>query len=321
MYNGKFPKLDDKLLSIYPLPKKVFYNNWQVIELFEARNFQIQKATKFIKSQLEAIYTLWFLCLEIFLKIKRIKIGGRIYHYAMDKLFEIHDAKIEINPQILSSVIFLVGYFQDNIFLEKLLKKYKKKIDSRNLKGLLLSKFYGGFLLRNDFERNAAKQELTKEEILERIKIPRSISTHFETNEFCSTCGMYIPEEAIFAKFEKRISKVEIECPNPVCRTQFQPRFHCQTLKMRGQSEEKFAKSLIAPLRLLKKVGDFLFVRKEKELFDEEKGKVLYWNLLFYFNFTSLPAFFMIKGGFGSVDLWNLAMVYLNNYYVSQGRF
>jgi hypothetical protein len=51
----------------------------------------------------------------------------------------------------------------------------------------------------------------------------------------------------------------------------------------------------LSPLRLLKKVGDFLFVRKEQVLFDQLKSSHLYWNILFWFNFMGLPSFFVQK--------------------------
>jgi len=129
---------------------------------------------------------------------------------------------------------------------------------------------------------------------------------------------MYIPEELILAKFSSDCSVQMIECPNLVCKAKFQPKFNVLKLREKGQSNEKERHKLLSPLRLLRKVGDFLFVRNEEELFNPEKSGHLYWNVLFWCNFMGLPSFFIQEKL--DAQTYNFGIVYIDQYSVSLGK-
>lgn len=289
LYDGNFPKLTDQYFTDRT-SKAVNYNNWTILKYFESgRNLKSLYQSKLAKCMFESINTLWFVCLEIFIKNKSIKLNNTLYNYAFDKVFNIHSEGQMINIQILMTVAYLNGYFSSLEDYNKLTRKYKKIISKFNLTCGLLAKYYTGMRHRADFE-NRHKLRSVEEP---KFEIPVSVRSHFETNLFCSKCNMYIPEELILAKFSPNPSEQMIECPNLVCKFKFQPKFNTLKLKEKGQSNEKKRYKLLSPLRLLKKVGDFLFVRKEFDLFNPDKSNHLYWNLLFWFNFMGLPSFFV----------------------------
>lgn len=318
MYNGKFPKFDPGLLEI-PVESGAgeVRCTWRLMQNFTSeRDFQSLKEKDWINVFLEAIYTLWYGTLEMFIKSKDILIKDKIYIYACKKLWELKDSKIFINPQILLSTAFLTGYFNDEETFSKTLEKFKKTIQKFNLKCSLFSQFYNGACTRKQFDTTYLKKRNSS--LASNIKIPSSISTHYETNEFCTQCGMYIPEEFIFAMFDRSLKTIKIDCPNKNCNGRFEPKFNCVGLKVKGQSDNRKSVRLLSPVRLVKKLNDFLFENFEKEIFNKKKSGFLYWNILFYFNFMGLPAFYVEKDM--SREVFNFSMVYLDHYFVSQGK-
>ena len=198
LYNSTFPKLLEDYFTKKNPTKSLSSNNWDILKMFlSARNIQGLQEGKLVKCFFESINTLWYVCLEIFIKNKTIQIDDSLYSYAFNKVFNIEAEGQMINMQILSTVAYLNGYFGNQNDFDKLTRKYSKTITAMNFKCGLQAKYYTGMKHKNDFLK------LFKEEKndLACYKIPTSVSTHFETNQFCSVCNMYIPEELILAKF------------------------------------------------------------------------------------------------------------------------
>ena len=58
------------------------------MELFETdRNIKALYQAKLAKSMFEAINTIWFVCLKIFISNKDIQINDTLYNYAFEKVF------------------------------------------------------------------------------------------------------------------------------------------------------------------------------------------------------------------------------------------
>lgn len=322
LYKGKFPKMDEEFLSTPQNPSKIQkLENWRIMQTFASeRDFQFMKEKEWTKTFLEAIQTLWYVSLEIFVQTKKIRIKNEIYLFSCKKLWKLKDDKYFINSQILLSISFLSGYFEDDETFNKIQQKFKKNILKLNLKCALIAKFYSGNRTRKRFDDEYFKQK-SPEKKIEKPKIPKSISTHFETNEFCAQCNIYIPEEFIFSMFDRSLKTIKIDCPNKNCNNRFEPKFNFVQLKVKGQADMDDRRSLrlISPIRLVKKINEFLMGCDPEGIFYEEKSGSLYWNLLFYFNLTSLPGFFMEKEV--NREVFNFSIVYLDNYYVSQRKF
>ena len=87
LYNGTFPKLEEKYFSDRTA-KAVCYDNWNIFEMFKSeRRVEALYSTKLAKCMFEAINTLWFVCLEIFVRNKKIQMNDALYTYAFDKVF------------------------------------------------------------------------------------------------------------------------------------------------------------------------------------------------------------------------------------------
>lgn len=318
LYQGKFPKLDEELLEEPEIIeiKNQSSKSWRIMQKFVSeRDFQLLKDKEWTKVFLEAINTIWFVCLEIYIKVKPIRIKNEIYLYACQKLWELREQNFFINIQILLSTCFLAGFFEDDETFNKINHKFKKQVSNFNLKCTLISRFYSGVRHRKKFDKDFFKEKVKK---ISHLKIPNSISTHFETNEFCAQCGIYIPEEFIFGMFDRSLKTIKIDCPNKECKNRFEPKFNFVTLKVEGQADDRRSLRLINPVRLLKKINDFLFENCESEIFNEKKSEFLYWNILFYFNLASLPGFYIED--YITREVYNFSVIYLDNYYVSEGK-
>jgi len=100
----------------------------------------------------ESVNTLWYVCLEIFVKHKLVKINSVLYSYAFDKVFNLDSEGQMVNIQILMTVAFLNGYFHSEEDFNKLSRKYKKTISKFNLNCGMLAKYYSGMKKKIDFE-------------------------------------------------------------------------------------------------------------------------------------------------------------------------
>ncbi len=89
LYNGSFPKLIEGYFA-KRTNKSVSYNNWKLHENYlSERTLTGQSEVKLTKFMFESINTLWFCCLEIFIKNKEIEINSELYEYAFNKVFQI----------------------------------------------------------------------------------------------------------------------------------------------------------------------------------------------------------------------------------------
>ena len=145
------------------------------------------------------------------------------------------------------------------------------------------------------------------------VNIPNSIAYYFETNEFCSVCGTYIPEELVFSKFTQKFKESFIDCANFQCQARFKGKFNTINLDRNGDDNQRSSYDLYSPINLLLDLDEEFKFYSYTRLFSKECS-TLYWNILFYMNLLGLPAFFIEQKI--SQKILDFSLIFINNYQI-----
>lgn len=242
---------------------------------------------KWARTNIEMIHTVWFLCLKIFLQTDHQPAYASLAVFAYDKIIEMEADRIHPRLDCLKSVAFLLGIFRESAKLQRIIRKFAKKIEENGQLASIYSEFTKGLLAQkksnnvsSELKRNEANLEPTKSsENLEAKKdpfdlIPVAIKSEFSTNVHCPKCGTNIPLELILARMSKNPEKELSVCPNQACRCEYEPKFDWIFLKqctptMMTQESVK----LMSPLNLLLQTKQFLEVNEPVQLMDVRFGK------------------------------------------------
>ena len=286
---------------------------------------------KWARCNLEILFTVWLTCLRVSTVKGVYHCFSELVSFAFNRFIELEVDKVDINSEMIKSLAFLLGVFNDQMRFQKLFKKNTKVIDEHGqsiavysdfLKGTKVTKKQVDPSLKHVKYSSGVKKRDYTEEQMQAIDlkdadeyqrdnmIPLGVKSHFETNTFCSKCGTYIPEEIILARIQKDFKQTRALCPNQACNYEYEPFFSCLFLKEIGPHKTKEAIKLQSPLRLFIITKEFLETREAIDLFDPEVSGDLYWNLLFYFNFMNLPSYFMDLNSHPHIEELNSKMLH-----------
>jgi len=267
-------------------PKSYLYK-WNIFEYFLGdRDLEKIKTKKWGHILIEASYTIWLIMLEIYLRRSKEEKSIMLYSYAYEYFMDHYNTMFEVNFQMLLSLVYMAGRFKKPHDLVFIANKFKKLIADRNLLPTLICRYKQG-------EASVCIYEMEESDL---DGIPNSIKSHFEINEFCMTCGMFIPEEFVFAQFQSDWKSPSIFCPNKACQKQYFPKFSITTLRWNDQPFQPNSANLYNPLKLLITLEECLNRETDEFIiFDQEKMFDVYWNNLFYSSLLNLPSFFAQK--------------------------
>ena len=244
---------------------------------------------KWARSNLEILYTIWFMSLKIFLSRKVLPSSINLVTLAYDKFIEMENEKIHTNLQIVKAMAYMLGIFRE---VKKFQRIFNKSSALTEEKGQVLAVYseyvrglqvqlepvdptlkavkYSGSTKRNEYtmEQIGSFQVIQEDEEKRDELIPVSVKSHFETNAFCVKCGTYIPEEIILARIQKDFKKTRAVCPNQACQYEYEPVFNIMFLKEKGSNKMPTPTKLHSPLRLFILLKDFLRDHDQHDLFD-----------------------------------------------------
>lgn len=154
---------------------------------FNLKKLGSMKEEKWVLANLEAIFVIWFVCLEIFLqKTNCLHLNKVLLTYAEKKLKQYSKShNLEAKAQTLISLSFLIGFCEDLQAFENLKKIYKSLIKKKGLVGIISKKYVAGRnrrheILKTEQNHKSTEQIEEKSELnLETAKIPNSVSFFF----------------------------------------------------------------------------------------------------------------------------------------------
>jgi hypothetical protein len=244
---------------------------------------------KWARTNLEILYTVWFIALRVFLSRKVLPSSINLVTLAYDKFIEMESEKIHTNLQIVKAMAYMLGIFREVKKFQRIFNKSSALTEEKGQVLAVYSEYIRGLQVQLEpvdptlkaikYASSAKKSEqsaeqsesmqLTHEDEEKRDElIPVSVKSHFETNAFCVKCGTYIPEEIILARILKDFKKTRAVCPNQACQYEYEPLFNGMFLKEKGSNKLPTPTKLHSPLRLFVLLRDFLQDHDPRDLFD-----------------------------------------------------
>lgn len=244
---------------------------------------------KWARTNLEILYTVWFIALRVFLSRKVLPSSINLVTLAYDKFIEMESEKIHTNLQIVKAMAYMLGIFREVKKFQRIFNKSSALTEEKGQVLAVYSEYIRGLQVQLEpvdptlkaikyasstkkSEQSAEQSEsmqLTHEDEEKRDElIPVSVKSHFETNAFCVKCGTYIPEEIILARILKDFKKTRAVCPNQACQYEYEPVFNVMFLKEKGSNKLPTPTKLHSPLRLFVLLRDFLQDHDPRDLFD-----------------------------------------------------
>lgn len=295
-YQGVMPLLDQSLF----VPSRITDGNSHglvVEDDFDLDNpLVISKLAdeKWARVNIEMIQTVWFLCLRVFMLTDCQDAYASLAVFAYDKIIELEVDRVYPSLDCLKSIAFLLGTFGEGSKLQRIIRKFSKKIEEKGQLASIYSEFTKGVLHSKKLvsgpgsltlaisdisvsptEHSQPKPQPPKAGLMEQGKddpsdlIPVAIKCEFSTNVHCPTCGTIIPLEIILAKMSKRLGVNKAICPNQACLCEYEPSFNCVFLKQLPPSmKTQESVKLMSPLNLLFKTKEFLEENDPPSLMD-----------------------------------------------------
>ena len=290
-YCGVFPQLN---AGLFVEPRQSFgqselfvVEDW--LSFLDESTVAKMSEEKWARTNLEILYTVWFISLKVFLSRKVLPSSINLVTLAYDKFIEMESEKIHANLQIVKAMAYMLGIFREVKKFQRIFHKSSALIEEKGHILAVYSEYVRGLqvqlqpvdltlkLVKYSSSRKKSEQsgeqpesaQLTQEEEEKRDElIPVSVKSHFETNAFCVKCGTYIPEEIILARILKDSKKTRAVCPNQACQYEYEPVFNVMFLKEKGSNKMPTPTKLHSPLRLFLLLRDFLHSHDARDLFD-----------------------------------------------------
>lgn len=297
-YAGLIPQLDPALF-IERSPEETFSEGLVVEDDFELDNpLFINKLAdeKWARVNIEMIQTVWFLCLRVFMGVDLQESYASLAVFAYDKIIELENDKIHPSLDSLKSIAFLLGIFGEGAKLQRIIRKFSKRVEENGQLASIFSEYTKGVLHSKKTQSNkespkrvmtsdpgtmnpksqnvgqspsliSEKMEENTQEIFDLV--PVAIKCEFSTNVHCPTCGTNIPLEIILAKMTRKSGSNIAQCPNKACLCEYEPSFNCVFLKQLPASmKTQESVKLLSPLNLLIYTKEFLEENRPETLLD-----------------------------------------------------
>lgn len=283
-YEGVIPLLDARLFVASRI-SEASSEGLAVEDDFEVDNLLVigkLAEEKWARVNIEMIQSVWFLCLRVFMTADLQAAYATLAVFAYDKIVELEVDRIYPSLDCLKSIAFLLGIFGEGAKLQRIMRKFSKKIEEKGQLASIYSEYTRGTIVMKTQSKNQssspfstidvgrieiAQKELSTKtsEMSEKNKddlfdpIPVAIKCEFTTNVHCPKCGTNIPLEIILAKMSRKLGVNKAICPNQACLCEYEPSFNCVFLKqlppsMKSQESVK----LMSPLNLLFNTKEFL---------------------------------------------------------------
>lgn len=247
---------------------------------------------KWARINIEMVQTVWFLALRVFLMTDLQDTYASLAVFAYDKIIELEVDKVYPTLDCLKSLAFLLGIFGEASKLQRIIRKFSKKIEEKGQLASIYSEYTKGTLAKKSSLnlKTSMKAQISEgctlghadsnrsSQIAEKVEkksddisdlIPVAIKCEFSTNVHCPTCGTNIPLEIILGKMSRKLGVNKAICPNQACSCEYEPNFNCVFLKQLPPSmKTQEAIKLMSPLNLLFKTKEFLEENNPQLLMD-----------------------------------------------------
>lgn len=239
-----------------------------------------------VEVQIIQIYEIWAILFCKFLMKNYYTDTESKFNELILNVCALMDKRMGITEIFQEKIVFAQGLVKCQKSLEDVLRIYSKNINDLKIKPRLMNIFIEGnkksIRLKKKEEEN-----IKKEEELLLLRVPLSITSHFELKNYCPKCGIDIPEEIQFTLFAKQPDSYKITCPNQKCYHKFETFITYCFFKLGHNTDEKMdTQRIIPPFTLKDKIesGDDTWASSQSDV---------YINAVFYFKLFHLPCFWL----------------------------
>ena len=159
--------------------------------------------------------------------------------------------------------------------------------------GVYVAAVAAGQEMQKQAENSISLKDLPAESICLTLNLEE---VAFVAEDSCPSCEHCLSEEEIFSGWEKSYSNYTTKCPNTSCETKFVAKFSVLLKPSEGANSRALKVEFLSPPLIRKELENLIYTHGEGAMMAKDfcdKHKILYWNMVLYFNLLRLPYFFL----------------------------